>query len=64
MTGEFVIRTRLKRLGRRGMTFGYRIVNPAGSVNYARGESRHVATNPQGPSLHLPRLFSASVPPR
>ena len=54
---EFVIRTRLKRLGRRGMTFGYRIVDPAGNVNYARGESRHIATNPQGRPCTFPDYF-------
>lgn len=54
---EFVIRTRLKRLGRRGMTFGYRIVDPNGGVNYARGESRHIATNRHGRPCSFPDYF-------
>ncbi len=54
---EFVIRTHLKHLGRRGMTFAYRIVDPTGSVNYARGESRHIATNRDGRPCTFPDYF-------
>ena len=61
---EFVIRTRLKRLGRRGHDFrlpdrgshGKRQLRPGGEPAH-----RH---QPGRPSLHLSRLLSESLPPR
>jgi acyl-CoA thioester hydrolase len=53
---EFVIRTRIRELRSRGLTFTYELISAAGDTVYARGETRHVVTGADG----RPRSFPDS----
>lgn len=45
---RFVVRTFLKRLGRRVLTFGYLLLRPESGEILAEGETKHVVTDADG----------------
>ena len=55
---EFVVRTRLKALRRRTITFHYRLLDPRDDTIYAEGETMHVVTDDEGRPRSFPERFS------
>lgn len=55
---EFVIRTRVKELRKRTVSFEYELRTPDGAVVFARGETKHVFTTSRGRPKSLPEKFS------
>ncbi len=62
----FAVRTFVKQLGRRLMTFGYQLLDPESGTVYAEGETKHVVTGRDGRPKSFPQeyfdLLSESVP--
>ena len=54
---EFVVRTRLKTLRRRTVTFGYKLIDCDSKTVYAEGETIHVVTDEQGRPRSFPKRF-------
>jgi acyl-CoA thioester hydrolase len=54
---EFVVRTRVKRLRKRMMSFHYEVRSPDSRTIYAEGETKHVFTNRDGRPKSLPRQY-------
>jgi acyl-CoA thioester hydrolase len=54
---EFVVRTQLKALHRRTITFHYQLIDPENDTVYAEGETIHVVTDEQGRPGSLPERF-------
>jgi acyl-CoA thioester hydrolase len=54
---EFVVRTRLKALRRRTITFSYQLIDSDRKTVYARGETIHVVTDEQGRPRSFPMRF-------
>lgn len=54
---RFRVRTRLKELRSRSMTFGYDLVDLSGERVYASGETKHVVTDRQGRPKKIPPRF-------
>ncbi len=54
---EFVVRTQLKALRRRIVTFGYQLIDFDSKKVYARGETIHVVTDENGRPRSFPKRF-------
>jgi len=54
---EFVVRTRIKELRRRTVTFAYELLDPQGEKVYAQGETTHVVTDRGGKPKSLPEYY-------
>ncbi|HEV8132618.1 MAG TPA: thioesterase family protein [Acidobacteriota bacterium] len=54
---EFLVRTRLKEFRKRMLTFAYQLLNPAGDIIYAEGETVHVVTDNDGRPKSFPELY-------
>lgn len=54
---EFVIRTQVKELRKRTVSFAYELRTPDGTVVFARGETKHVFTTSKGRPKSLPERF-------
>ncbi len=54
---EFVVRTRIKELRRRTVTFAYELLDPQGKKVYAEGETTHVVTDREGKPKSLPEYY-------
>ncbi len=54
---EFVVRTGLKALRRRTVTFHYQLIDPENDTVYAEGETLHVVTDEQGRPKSFPERF-------
>ena len=54
---EFVVRTRIKELRRRTVTFAYELLDPQGEAVYAQGETAHVVTDREGKPKSLPEYY-------
>ncbi len=54
---EFVVRTWLRELRSRTLTFSYLLVDPQTDAVYAEGETKHVVTDPEGRLKRFPREF-------
>ncbi len=54
---EFVVRTRIKELRRRTVTFAYELLDPQGEKVYAEGETTHVVTDRGGKPKSLPEYY-------
>ncbi|MEE8348488.1 MAG: thioesterase family protein [Acidobacteriota bacterium] len=54
---EFVVRTQLKALRRRTISFHYRLIDPEGATVYAEGETLHVVTDERGRPRSFPERY-------
>ncbi len=54
---EFVVRTRIKKLRRRTVTFAYELLDPQDEKVYAQGETTHGVTNREGKPKSLPEHY-------
>lgn len=54
---EFVIRTGLRELRSRSLTFSYRLLDPETEEIYAEGETKHVVTDLNGRLKRFPKEF-------
>ena len=54
---EFLVRTRIKELRRRTVTFTYEVLDPQGEKVYAQGETTHVVTDREGKPRSLPENY-------
>ncbi len=54
---RFIVRTRLKALRRRTVTFHYQLLDPENDTVYAEGETIHVVTDDEGRPRSFPEHF-------
>lgn len=54
---EFVLRTSLRELRRRSMTFSYELADPAGETIFAIGETKHVVVGADGRPRTFPEVY-------
>ncbi len=54
---EFVVRTRIKELRKRTVTFAYQILDPSDDSVFAEGETVHVVTDRSGRPKSFPAEF-------
>lgn len=54
---EFVVRTRIKGVRSRSITFTYELLDPEGETVYAEGETIHVVTDRQGKPRAFPEPY-------
>jgi len=54
---EFLVRTRIKELRKRTVTFGYQILDPSDESVFAEGETLHVVTDGSGRPKSFPPEF-------
>jgi acyl-CoA thioester hydrolase len=52
-----MVRTRLKEVNRRMITFGYQILRKDGEEVIAEGETRHICVDSEGKTKTLPEKF-------
>jgi acyl-CoA thioester hydrolase len=52
-----LIRTRLKEINKRMVTFGYQLVKKGSEETLAEGETRHLSIGPSGKPKSLPEKF-------
>jgi acyl-CoA thioester hydrolase len=52
-----IIRTRLKEMNKRMITFGYQLLRKGGEEILAEGETRHLSIGPNGKPKSLPERF-------
>ena len=53
----FVVRTRLRELRRRVVTFGYQLIDADSRTVFAEGETKHVVTDPEGRPRKFPQPY-------
>lgn len=56
-----IIRTRLKEMNRRMITFGYQLIKKESEEVLAEGETRHLSIGPTGKPKSLPEAFLKSI---
>ena len=56
-----VVRTRLKGVNKRMVTFGYQLVRPGRDEVIAEGETRHICIDSSGRAKSLPEKFLACL---
>jgi acyl-CoA thioester hydrolase len=54
---EILIRTRLKEINKRMITFGYQLLRKGSEELLAEGETRHLSVGPNGKPRSLPEKF-------
>ena len=54
---EILIRTRLKKINKRMVTFGYQLLRKGSEELLAEGETRHLSIGPEGKPKSLPKKF-------
>lgn len=52
-----IIRTRLKHLNKRMITFGYQVLRENGEEGIAEGETQHICVDTNGKTKSLPETF-------
>ena len=56
-----IIRTRLKEMNKRLITFGYQLIKKGSEEVLAEGETRHLSIGPTGKPKSLPEAFLKSI---
>ena len=56
-----IIRTRLKEMNKRMITFGYQLIKKESEEVLAEGETRHLSIGPTGKPKSLPEAFLKSI---
>jgi acyl-CoA thioester hydrolase len=59
----FIVRTRVRDLRRRSMTFAYQLLDLSGQVLYAEGETVHVVTDKRGRPKTFPEKYREYLKP-